>query len=335
MRWRWKMMMRDHYVFSNGRLKRKHNTLYFENEEGQQKPLPIEKIRTLHLFGEVDVNSKLLTFLSQYGISLQFYNYYGFYAGTYFPREKKESGLVIVKQSEHYSDKYKRLYLAHQFLQGAVHHMLRNLRRHKEETSTYIAEIEKNVIQFQTSTNIQELMGREGQIRHLYYQAFNHIIKQDFVMEKREKQPPRDPLNALISFGNTLMYRTVLAEIYKTPLNPTISYLHEPSTKRFSLSLDVAEIFKPLIVDPIIFSLINKRSITKKHFEYLEGEICYLNEEGKKRFIQAWEERLKSTVKHRSLKRNTSYRYLIRLECYKLVKHVIDDDTYKPLKAWW
>lgn len=328
-------MMRDHYVFSNGRLKRKNNTIYFENEDGFNKPLPIEKIRTLHLFGEIDLNTKLLNYLTKYGISLQFYNYYGFYSGAYYPREGKESGHVIVKQSEHYIDKYKRLYLAHQFLHGGIHHMLRNLRNYKNETIEYIEGIQLLQGQLQTSTSIQELMGREGQIRHLYYQAFNRIFKQDFVMEKREKQPPRDPINALISFGNTLMYQTVLGEIYKTPLNPTISYLHEPSTRRFSLSLDLAEIFKPLVVDPIIFSLINRRQVTKKHFDYLEGEICYLNEEGKKKFIAAWEDKLGQSVKHRILKRNTTYRYLIRLECYKLVKHVIGDDVYKPLKAWW
>jgi CRISPR-associated protein Cas1 len=328
-------MMRDHYVFSNGRLKRKENTIYFENEDGIKKPLPIEKIRTLHLFGEVDLNSKLLNYLSQHGISLQFYNYYGFYSGAFHPREVKESGHVIVKQCEHYSDRFKRLYLAYQFINGAIHHMLRNLRNYKTETLDYINEIELLYSQLQSSTSIQELMGREGQIRHLYYQAFNQIFKQDFVMEKREKQPPRDPVNALISFGNTLMYTAVLGEIYKTPLNPTISYLHEPSTKRYSLSLDLAEIFKPLIVDPIIFSLINKRQMTKKHFDYLEGEICYLNDEGKQKFIMAWEEKLKQSVKHRKLKRNVTYRYFIRLECYKLVKHVIDDEVYKPLKAWW
>jgi CRISPR-associated protein Cas1 len=328
-------MMRDHYVFSNGRIKRKNNTVYFENEEGLKKPLPIEKIRTLHLFGEIDLNTKLLTYLSQFGISIQFYNYYGFFTGAFNPREAKESGHVIVKQSEHYSDRFKRLFIAIQFINGAVHHMLRNLRKYKPETLEYIKGIEILQEQLHTSTSIQELMGREGQIRHLYYQAFNHMLKQDFVLEKREKQPPRDPVNALISFGNTLMYRTVLGEIYKTPLNPTISYLHEPSTKRFSLSLDIAEIFKPLIVDPIIFSLINKRQLTKKDFDYIEGEICYLNEEGKKKFITAWEEKLKQSVMHRKLKRSTTYRYLIRLECYKLVKHVINDDVYKPLKAWW
>lgn len=78
------------------------------------------------------------------------------------------------------------------------------------------------------------------------------------------------------------------------------------------------------------------RFFIKGHdFDFLEGEICFLNNEGKKKFISAWEERLKRTVKHRVLKRNTSYRYLIRLECYKLIKHFIGDSIYKPLKAWW
>lgn len=131
-------MMRDHYIFSNGRLMRKHNTIYFEYSEGVGKPLPIEKINTLHLFGEIDVNSKLLTYLSQYSITLQFYNYYGFYSGSYISREKKGSGHVIVKQSAHYLDDNKRMLLAYRFVDGAVHHILRNLRRHKE--STYYSE---------------------------------------------------------------------------------------------------------------------------------------------------------------------------------------------------
>lgn len=183
--------------------------------------------------------------------------------------------------------------------------------------------------------NVYELMGIEGNIRRCYYQSFGDILNKEFVFEKRSKRPPRDPLNAMISFGNQLAYTAVLAEIYRTSLDPTISFLHAPSSKRFSLSLDLSEIFKPLLVDPIIFSLVNLRMINKKHFDYIEGEICYLNEEGKKKFISAWEERLSRTIKHRALNRKTSYRYLIRLECYKLIKHFINDEIYKPLKAWW
>jgi CRISPR-associated protein Cas1 len=150
----------------------------------------------------------------------------------------------------------------------------------------------------------------------------------------RTKQPPKDPVNALISFGNSLMYTAILSELYKTVLDPTVSYLHEPSTKRFSLSLDFAEIFKPLVVDPLILTLLNKRRIQEKHFE-TEGDAVYLNEEGRKIFIAAFDEKMQTTIKHRKLNRNVSYRYLIRLEAYKLIKHVIGDETYKPLKAWW
>ncbi|WP_138090197.1 type I-B CRISPR-associated endonuclease Cas1b [Halalkalibacterium halodurans] len=328
-------MMRDHYVFSSGRLQRKDNTVYYIAEEGARKTLPIEKIRNLHIFGEVDMNTKLLNYLSQYDICIHIYNYYGFYAGTYYPREKNISGFLLVNQAEHYTHKYKRLFLAHQFIAAGIHHMLRNLRKRKKETATSIEAIMAIQPDLQTCTDIPMLMGKEGQIRKMYYEGFQHLIKQDFVFSKRTKQPPNDPINALLSFGNTMMYQTVLSEIYRTALNPTISFLHEPSTKRFSLSLDLAEIYKPLIVDPLILTLINKRTITKKHFENFEGEICYLNEEGKKRFLRAWEERLQTSIMHRKLKRKTTYRYLIRLECYKLIKHFINDEVYKPLKAWW
>lgn len=124
------------------------------------------------------------------------------------------------------------------------------------------------------------------------------------------------------------------SELYKTQLNPTVSYLHEPSQKRFSLSLDLAEIFKPLFVDPLIVALVNTKKIQPKHFDDHEGMV-YLNEEGKKIFIAAFDKKLTDSIKHRQLKRNVSYRYLIRLECYKLIKHVIGDTPYKPLQAWW
>lgn len=240
-------MLRDHYIFSNGRLKRKDNTIYFLDENETKRSLPVHQVDNLYVFGEVDLNSSLLNLLSQHNVHMHIFNYYGFYAGTFCPRNKKVSGFTVVQQSAHYLDAAKRLYLAKMFLQSAVHHMLRNIRRYKEKTEEYVRQIELEAEKMGTATDIQELMGIEGRIRQHYYQSFNEILKQDFIFEKRTKQPPQDPLNALISFGNALCYTTVLSEIYKTPLDPAISFLHEPSTKRFSLSLDLAEIFKPLI----------------------------------------------------------------------------------------
>ena len=326
-------MGKDYYIFSNGRIKRKENTIYFEDEMKVKKPIPIEDVERLHLFGEIDLNTKFLNYISRFSIIISIYNYYGFFSGTYYSKKKNVAGLIIVKQSEVYMDCSKRLYVAKAFIDSGYHHILRNLRRHKVE-ERYIESIEKERISINNAIGIEELMGAEGRGRKIYYEAMNSFLTEEFQFKKREKRPPKDPINALISFGNSMMYTTVLGEIYKTQLDPTISYLHQPSTKRFSLSLDIAEIFKPLIVDSIIFSMVNKKMLTGKDFD-IEHEICYLNEDGKKKFIREYENKLNTTISHRTLKRKVSYRYLIRLECYKLIKLMIEGEEYKPLKAWW
>ncbi|WP_081467047.1 type I-B CRISPR-associated endonuclease Cas1b [Acetivibrio clariflavus] len=250
-------MNREYYVLNNGRFKRKENTIYFVDNTDLSRALPIEQIDCLHIFGEVDLNTKFLNYISEYSILLHFYNYYGFYSGSFYPRKKNISGLLTVRQSQHFLDKEKRLYLAKCFVQSAKYHIIRNLKNYKEITDDIYMDLEKETIN--DAAEIDELMGMEGRIRNTYYKAYNLFLKHGFQMNKREKRPPTDPINALISFGNSLMYTTVLGQIYHTQLDPSISYLHEPSTKRFSLSLDLSEIFKPLIVDPVIFNLINNR----------------------------------------------------------------------------
>ena len=138
----------------------------------------------------------------------------------------------------------------------------------------------------------------------------------------------------MISFGNSLVYTTVLSEIYKTQLNPLISFLHEPGERRFSLALDIAEIFKPLLSDRIIFALMNKNMITEKHFDK-QMNYCYLSEAGRKIYLQEYDTKLKTTIKHRQLKKSVSYRHLIRLECYKIIKHILGEKEYEPFKIWW
>lgn len=298
--------------------------------------VPIEQVENLHIFSEMDFNTSFINLLNQKDVCIHFYNYYGYYSGSYIPRKKKVSGFVEIKQAEHVLNPERRLYIAQQFVYSAIHHILRNMRRHQEELKGLINEILEYKQQVSEAKDVPTLMGIEGKVRLTYYKGINAMIKNnDFYFTSRQKRPPSDPINAMISFGNSLIYTAVLSEIYKTQLNPTISFLHEPGSRRFSLSLDIAEIFKPLIMDNLIFSLINKRSIQKKHFEFIEEKICLLNEEGRKIFIKEFENRMRTTIKHRKLKRQTSYRFLIRLECYKLIKHFIGDEDYRALKAWW
>ena len=295
-------------------------------------------IDALYFYGELDLNTKLLNFLAQKHIAFHVFNYYGYYSGSYYPREYLNSGALLVKQVQHYENQPKRMIIAHEFVESAVFNMLRILRYHTnrdKDCSAQIEAIESILTASRSAKNTNELMGYEGTIRDTYYTTFNTILTLKTPFEKRVRRPPDNPINAVISFGNSMMYSACLTEIYRTQLNPTISFLHEPGDRRFSLSLDLAEIFKPLIVDRIIFRLFNRQQLDEsKHFETnVDG--CYLNENGRKLFIAEFDEQLKQTISHRRLKRHVSYQRLIRLECYKLIKHLVDMEPYQALRPWW
>jgi len=182
---------------------------------------------------------------------------------------------------------------------------------------------------------IEVLMAIEGNIRDAYYSAFNTIIdKSEFYFEGRTRRPPRDRINALISFGNTMAYTTCLSEIYRTHLDPRISFLHTTNFRRFSLNLDIAEIFKPILVDRIIFYLLSHNMLKSNHFESKVAGII-LNDKGRQVFISEWENRLRTTIKHREIGRSVSYRRLIRLELYKLEKHLMGEKPYQPYISRW
>ncbi len=330
-------MARSYYLFKSGRLERHANTLQIVGEDGVKKSLPIEDVDDIFVFGVLDLNTKLLEFLGSQGVNLHIFNHYGFYDGTFYPRERNVSGFIVVNQVQHYLDQGKRLALAREFIKGAFHNIRRNLHYYDSrgpDLSTALATIESEEAKIDSTATIQELMALEGHARRAYYQTFSQILLVDSGFERRVRRPPDNMVNALISFTNSLVYTACLSEIYVTQLNPTISFLHEPGERRFSLALDIAEIFKPIIADKIIFKLINKEMLDETDFDQ-QMNFCYLTEKSRKKVIQDFDEKMETTLMHRRLKRNVSYRTLIRLECYKLVKHLSGIEPYDSLKAWW
>lgn len=330
-------MKKTLYIFNDGEIKRKDNTLYFETDMNKRY-IPIEDISDIFVFGEVSLNKSLLTYISQKEILMHFFNYYGYYSGTYYPREHLNSGYMILMQAEHYLDDDKRMAIASKFVEGSSKNMLNVIRYYKNRGKN-LEDIENAIQSLQEEIpyckNTSHLMGIEGNIRDMYYKAFDEIIdNKDFMFKKRTRRPPKNELNALISFGNSLLYVLVLSEIYKTHIDPRIGYLHTTNFRRFTLNLDVAEVFKPIIIDRIIFTLIRKKMITKDDFESDMGGIL-LKEKGSKTFVQEFDKKLSSTVKHRELGRNVSYRRLIRMELYKLEKHLIGEEIYEPYVSRW
>ena len=334
-------MKKSYYLFNPGRMLRRDNTLKFVpvNEDGEeQKPryLPVENVEQLYIFGSVDANSALYNFLGKQSIPVHFFDYYDNYTGSFMPKDALLAGKMLIAQTGYYADKEKRMDIARRILHGAAYNMTKTLKYYDnrgKDLALVIEKMQKHAEMIDSAGSIPELMGTEGNIRMGYYDGFNLIIS-DFQMHARTKQPPGNEVNALISFGNMMCYSECLRSIHQTQLNPTISYLHEPGERRYSLALDLAEIFKPLLVDRVIFKVLNKREIQEKHFNKNLNR-CLLNENGKKIFIAAYENRLQETINHRTLKRNVSYKHLIKLECYKLQKHLLGMEEYRAFRMWW
>lgn len=305
--------------------------------DGIKKYRPIEAISDIFLFSEHTLNTKLLNFLGQQKIPVHIFNYYGFYSGSFFPREQYLSGHVTICQAKHYLDEEKRMTLAYEFLNAAASNILANLTYYKNrerDITGKIQQIKELKQSLKQADSISYLMGIEGNIRDLYYSSFNEILRYKVDFKKRVKRPPDNFINSLLSFGNSLVYTSILSELYRTQLDPTVSFLHEPGYRRYSLALDVSEIFKPIILDRMIFSMINKKELSEKDAEK-KLNYCYLKNTGRKKFLRKYDERLKKTIKHKKLSRYVSYKRLIRLECYKIIKHIIGEEKYIGFKMWW
>jgi CRISPR-associated protein Cas1 len=335
-------MKQPKYLFNAGRMSRHDNTLKFTpvdeaGNEGQPRHLPIEQVSDLYVFGSLDANSALYNFLGQNGVSVHFFNYYEHYTGSFMAREYLLAGKMQVEQTKAYLSAKKRLVVAQRFVEGAAGNILRVLKYHNNrdrDVAEAITTIERLLASVSFTTDVPTLMGIEGNIRQTYYATFDAVVGETFCMDGRSKRPPQNELNALISFGNMMCYTICLSTIYHTQLNPTISFLHEPGARRYSLALDIAEVFKPILVDRLIFRMINKRQLQASDFRSEIGG-CIMKEAARKRFVQGFDELMKETIKHRSLGRSVSYRHLIKLECYKLQKHLLGVEEYKPFKAWW
>ena len=279
-------MKQSFYVYNNGDLKRKDNTLQFTNYDGEKRDIPIERISDIYVMSEMSFNTKFINYISQYGIPMHFFNYYNFYTGSYYPRESLLAGQLLVKQVSYYTDYEKRLVLARKFIEAAADSIYRNLRYYNgrgKDVDEYLRDVDSLRKQLSSVTTIEELMGIEGNIRRRYYAAWNVIVNQEIRFEKRVMHPPDNMINSLLSFVNTLIYRNQITE---DSFTEELNFLH-------------------------------------------------LKKDASKLIVSELEKSLKKTVMHKDLGRQVSYQYLLRLECYKLIKHLLGEKEYEGFRIWW
>ncbi|ADV46314.1 CRISPR-associated endonuclease Cas1 [Nitratifractor salsuginis] len=323
---------RTHFLMNNGRLRRQDNNLYFdrydeEDEVTGTKILPVNAVDEIYILGKVDIDSYTMAFIADNNILLHFFSPYQSFRGNFFPNTSNsvnKSGFVLLQQLRAFDDAKHRLYIARQITRGQMLNGAANCKRYGVDFA-----LGEHLAALERAGDIAQVMAAEGAFKKNYYQSWNSIIKnqRSFKFTARSKRPPTDKLNSFISYINTRIYNVTLSEIYKTELDPRIGFLHEPNYRSLSLHLDIAEIFKPVIGDNLIFTMLNKNEITAKDFKTDSGRIRFTNDAIKKIEMKMIS---KLTEQITIGKQQLTWRQMIRREVNQLKKTICEYSDYEP-----
>ena len=326
----------EYHIINEGILSQSDYTILFENKN-KKVYIPIEATKILNIYSNIIINSNFFNLMNSKNIIVNLFDKHNRYIGKFIPNNTRKSCLLLLKQVEIYNDYNKRMNMAKDILSSEIYNLKSNLkyynRRYNHDIKEKIKLIEKTEKEINLIKEHEKLLLCEARIKGIYYSCFNEILQNEkFKFIKRSKRPPQDPINALISFGNTLLYNYIAKEIYKTKLDIRIAYLHSSNNRYESLNLDLANIFKPIIVDKIIFKLINKKIINDRlHFENINGGV-YLTGEGKNIVINEFYKKIKdiTTIGNNKM----SYEKIIRKEIYKLSNSIMNEEKYKAFKYY-
>lgn len=317
------------YVMHGTTLRRADQTILVTLESGKKVRLPVESVRHLVIPTACQMNTEVLNFLGQHQVRISFLDYYGNHQASLEPTTSYGSGAVHLAQAQHILDPVKRLRLAKTVMEAAAYNLMQNVKYYRYrgrpvDAAEKAMEYHRN--QLSQANSIEQLMGSEGLLRQSYYAAWGSIHP-DLKIARRTRRPPTDRINALISFGNGLMYSACQQAITQTHLDPALSVIHAPTQARASLALDLAEIFKPVIIDRLIFRWIHRGIASDAKFHEEEG-ICLLSGAGRDEFVEHFRREMDSTPVNNLV----GYHAVILREAYRLEAHVLEMEEYQPFR---
>jgi len=320
-------LMETLFVTRDSRLRRRENTLAVELN-GVTRALPVERIAHLVLLGETRLNTRLLCLCGKHGVRISVFDYYGNFKGAFEPSDRSPAGEVKLRHARLLLDDARRLSMAREIVRGAAYNMAANLRYYRyrgcDALAESIAAMDRLLPGIDNAHNTAKLMGIEGSLHQWYYHAWKHIDPAlDFTPRKR--RPPNNPVNCLLSFLNQLTYAVAGHELSKTHLEQSFAFLHTPGRARSSLSLDLAEPFKPVLVDRLILRMIRRRMTAENWFTQQHG-VCLLSETGRRQAVEKYSAILEDHF------RGHSYREWIYKECLAIERHVMDVAEYNAFR---
>lgn len=228
------------------------------------------------------------------------------------------------------------LALAKQFVLASLHHMKLNIRNHyknyKEASfNTALRKIYVLEKEMQECAALEQLLLLEARTKELYYDCFDGFLRKDgFTFEKRTRRPPQNEINALLSFGNMVLYGQFAAKINRSPLDVRIGFVHATNRRMESLNLDLADVYKPLLVDRTALALINRNALRKHHFTQTENGGVYLTDEGRRIFLAAMYEKQGEWLLHKG--ERTNYDQLMTADIQALVRYFRSGEKYVPYR---
>lgn len=320
-------MMETLYLTKDVKLARENSTLLVIPSIGSRRRVPIEGLRHVIVAGEAQLTTAVLALCGRNEVRVTILDWYGNVVGSFEPMNSPASGRVHLSQSAAHLDSPSRMRFARAFVAGAARNITANLKyriyRGNRELEKSLSLIEALVERIPEMGTVESLMGIEGQIRSFYYAAWG-LIDERLDFGPRRRRPPNNPINCLISWFNGLAYALVRNEIAKTHLDDCLSFLHSSQESRASLALDLSEIFKPAICDPLIFEAVLRGQMKPDWFSQ-ECEVCRLSEKGRAETLEIWVRKTEERVQGEA-----SFREIIRLEALALERDLLGIQAYRP-----
>lgn len=330
-------LLNNLYVQTQGALLRLANDTVNIRVEGETKlRVPLLRLDGITVFGRVSLTPFLIQRCAEDGRSLVWMTKYGRFRGQL---TGPVSGNVLLRRAQHQalSDRDAPWRIARQIIAAKIQNSRNQILRSgrdssspadKEALATAADRLAKILTRLKTLTDLEEMRGAEGEAARAYFAVFNHMIRQNqdtFSFTKRTRRPPRDPTNAVLSFLYSLLTSECVAALEAVGLDPQVGYLHTLRPGRPALALDLVEELRAPLADRLTLTLINRRQLQAKHFEKKPGGAIYLNDEGRRTVLVAYQERKESEIEHRTLDSHIPFGLVPHVQARLLARYLRGD----------
>ncbi|ASC69874.1 CRISPR-associated endonuclease Cas1 [Halomicronema hongdechloris C2206] len=329
--------MCDLYVVKQGTcLRKEHGRFILNPPEDDGLEIPIREIERILLFGNIQLSTAVIGTCLQQQIPVVFLSRTGIYKGHLWSAELRDLEAER-NQFLNYTDRTFHLETARAIIRGKLVNsrqlLLRlNRKRHLETVANAISGIQRDINASETAGSVDQLRGYEGITAARYFPALGQLlITPDFTFEERNRRPPRDPVNSLLSFGYTLLSNNVMSLILAEGLNPYLGNLHRSDKKLPELVLDLMEEFRSPVVDTLVVTLINRRTLHPDDFTWpTETGGVYIADAARRRFIHAFEANMNQSVKHPDVQEPVTYRRAIHYQVKRYKRALLEVIPYQP-----